>query len=38
MLTITHTKAGTDFPGSELLIQSKGPNGSVAQWWGYVAN
>jgi hypothetical protein len=38
MLTITHAKAGTSFPGSELLLQSKDGKGSVAQWWGYVAN
>ena len=37
-LTITHIKAGTQMPGSEFLLQSKNTNGSVAQWWGYVAN
>lgn len=37
-LTITHVKAGTDMPGSELILQAKDGNGSITQWFGYVAN
>ncbi len=37
-MTVTHIKDGTQMPGSVFLLESKDSNGSVAQWWGFVAN
>ena len=37
-LTISRVAAGTQMPGSEFVLQSKDSKGTVAQWWGFVAN
>ena len=37
-LTIQRAKAATDGPGSIFQISTKTPDGTVSQWWGYVAN